>query len=105
MAVWFYNLSQEEWEHPERYRFDIWENERWKWDLDDKKVTGDPKSGDTVLFYFGGKGGEPGFYGWAVILQDRTKNLADYTFALVAPSDQLKMRPWGDTTRQENTPK
>ena len=38
---------------------------------------------------------ESGVYGWAVILLlEETKELRFY-FRPVAPSDQLKMRPWG----------
>jgi hypothetical protein len=30
MSYWFYQISQETWE-PERFRIEIWENERWSW--------------------------------------------------------------------------
>lgn len=95
MAMWFYQMSQEDWT-PEQYRLDIWEGERWR--LPVRKIAGTdrPRAGDRIVFFFAKTGcPEPGFYGWAVILKwEETSTL--FSFRPVAPSDQLKMRPWWD---------
>jgi len=98
MAMWLYQLSQEEWT-PSRYRLDIWEGERWRWRVG--KISGSerPSVGDRVLFFFAKAGcDEPGFYGWAVILrwEEYGENDVRMYFCPVAPSDQLKMCPWWD---------
>jgi hypothetical protein len=101
MAMWFYQLSQKEWT-PEAYRLVIWEGERWRWllrakDGKEKKIWSDarPKQGDTIVFFFAEEQcHEPGFYGWAVILLDWSEEESEIHFRPVAPSDQLKMRPW-----------
>jgi hypothetical protein len=55
-----------------------------------------PNPGDTLLFFYAPSGGnDPGFYGWAVILEWLEIHSHLY-FRAVAPSDYLKMRPWWD---------
>jgi hypothetical protein len=103
MATWLYQLTQKEWS-PERYRFDIWENERWKWHLrhddgENMRILGDerPEPGDVVIFFFAAQDcDEPGFYGWAVVLNAWNEEARELYFRPVAPSDQLKMHPWGN---------
>ena len=93
--MWFYQMSQAEWT-PEQYRLDIWEGERWRWPVGKIAGTDRPQAGDRIVFYFAKKGcPEPGFYGWAVILQWEATDTR-FSFRPVAPSDQLKMRPWWD---------
>jgi len=91
MAMWLYQLSQKVWSL-NNYRLDIWEGERWEWEVG--KVTGSvsvPRPGDTVA----------GFYGWAVILLWTTEEKQRFYFRPVPPSDQLKMRPWWDKKAEE----
>lgn len=101
MSVWLYQMSQQEWS-PERFRFDVWENERWKWmlrhdDGDNMRILGSerPQPGDTVIYFFAEKDcPEPGFYGWGVVLTEWSENARELYFRPAAPTDQLKMRPW-----------
>ncbi len=100
MTMWFYQLSQSFWP-PESYRLDIWENERWSWPVGNKISSGEsPKPGDTVAFFYAPTGcKEPGFYGWAVVLgweDGEGKEKDRIYFRPVAPSNRLKMHPWGD---------
>jgi hypothetical protein len=93
--MWLYQLSQAEWT-PERYRLDIWEGERWRWPVGKITGSGRPAAGDRVVFFFAQTAcPEPGFYGWAVVLQWEEEEKRFY-FRPVAPSDQLKMCPWWD---------
>jgi hypothetical protein len=95
MSTWLYQISPSEWS-PERYRFEIWEGERWRWLVGKiAKHKGDaPKAGDIVAFFYTPTGGtDPGFYGWAVVLDWYDPAM---TFRPAAPSDFLKMYPWGD---------
>jgi hypothetical protein len=95
--MWLYQLSQEKWS-PKNYRLDIWENERWKWPVG-RAVGSDekPEPGDIAVFFYAHTGGgQPGFYGWAVILQWLEDEERRLYFRPVAPSDQLKMHPWWD---------
>jgi hypothetical protein len=95
MAMWHYQMSQEEWT-PERYRLEVWEGERWRWPVGKIHGADRPASGDRVVFFFAKTGcPEPGFYGWAVVLECEEKPSRFY-FRPVAPSDQLKMYPWWD---------
>ena len=98
MAMWLYQLTQAEWS-VSNYRVDIWEGERWRWDV--KKVVGTdkkPVAGDMICFYYAkAECPAPGFYAWAVILQwVEDGDVRRVYFRPVAPSDQLKMRPWWD---------
>jgi len=96
--MWLYQLSQRDWSL-NNYRLDIWEGERWEWEIG--RMAGsetDPLPGDAVAFFYAPAGcPEPGFYGWAVILLwvgegDKRR----FYFRPVAPSDRLKMCPWWD---------
>jgi hypothetical protein len=96
--MWLYQLTQAEWP-VNSYRLDIWEGERWSWEV--KKVSGTqdvPVPGDTICFYYAKSGcPAPGFYAWAVVLQCvEERDIRRIYFRPVAPSDQLKMRPWWD---------
>jgi hypothetical protein len=100
MAMWLYQMDQQQWP-PNSYRVDIWENERWFWPVGRKAYTGSPKSGDRVVFFYAKSGGiEPGFYGWAVVLEWREDSRGIY-FRPVSPSDHLKMHPWWDASAKE----
>ena len=69
MSMWFYQLSESVWP-PTSYRIDIWENERWSWPVGNKISAGaTPQAGDTVVFFYSKGCSEPGFYGWAVVLE------------------------------------
>jgi hypothetical protein len=48
-----------------------------------------------VFFYAPSGGNDPGFYGWAVVLEWLEDGSYLY-FRAVAPSDHLKMHPWWD---------
>jgi hypothetical protein len=94
--MWLYQLTQGEWP-VNSYRLDIWEGERWRWEV--KKVVGTehrPAPGDTICFYYAKTDSPaPGFCGWAVVLQwVEEQEIRRVYFRPVAPSDQLKMRPW-----------
>src|SRR4051794_26438942 len=96
--MWLYQLTQAEWPI-NSYRLDIWEGERWRWGV--KRVVGTEKTpvpGDTICFYYARADcPAPGFCGWAVVLQWVEEGDARRVyFRPVAPSDQLKMRPWGN---------
>lgn len=96
MAMWLYQLSPKQWS-PERYRLEIWEGEKWNWSVGEKPPSPEqaPKAGDTIVFFYAPTGGkEPGFYGWAVVLEWYTASSSPLYFRPVAPSDYLKMRPW-----------
>jgi hypothetical protein len=95
MAMWLYQLTQAEWP-VNSYRLDIWEGERWRWPVGKIAGAERPAAGDRVVFYFAKAGcDEPGFYGWAIVLQWEEAESRFY-FRPVAPSDQLKMCPWWD---------
>lgn len=102
MAMWLYQLSENSWSL-NNYRLDIWEGERWEWEVG--RITGadtEPKPGDTVAFFYAKAGcKEPGFYGWAVILLWTTEEKQRFYFRPVPPSDQLKMRPWWNDQAKE----
>jgi hypothetical protein len=95
MTTWLYQMSEKYWS-PERYRFEIWEGEKWAWPVG-KKALGEnvPQAGDTVAFFFAHYGGsDPGFYGWAVVLDWYANSDTPLMFRPAAPSDHLKMHPW-----------
>ena len=94
MSTWLYQINQKMWS-PERYRIEIWEGEKWVWPAGSKTSAGtSPEPGDTVVFFYSPSSGkDPGFYGWAVILEWLQENNSLY-FRPVAPSDNLKMHPW-----------
>jgi hypothetical protein len=62
MAMWLYQLSEKEWSR-KNYRLDIWEGERWEWEVG--RVAGvdsSPEPGDTVAFFYAPSGSpEPAF--------------------------------------------
>jgi len=92
--------------NPERYRLEIWESERWVWPVGKAvRLENEIKPGDTVVFFCApSTGEEPGFYGWAIILE--WKEDSDYMyFRPVSPSDYLKMVPWWDGDAKELTDK
>ena len=96
MSMWFYQINQKYWS-PERYRVEIWEGQSWQWPIKSRYLKGNtPKAGDTVAFFYAPSGGpDPGFFGWAVILE-WLHQTNEMTFRPVAPSDHLKMHPWWD---------
>jgi hypothetical protein len=99
--MWLYQMNQQDWK-PNRYRLDVWEGERWSWPVR-KKVPrgGTPRAGDRVVFFYAKTGGdEPGFYGWALVL-DWCEDQRRMYFRPVAPSDHLKMDPWWDTDAED----
>src|SRR5687768_6437765 len=102
MAMWFYQLSTELW-GPERYRLEIWEGERWNWPVGGRSGGGDlPEPGDTVVFFYAPSGAlEPGFYGWAVVLEWYSVSSNPLYFRPTSPSDFLKMCPWWNEEAQE----
>jgi hypothetical protein len=95
MSMWLYQLSTDLW-GPERYRLEIWEGERWSWPVGVKATGGRvPTPGDTVVFFYAPSGGaEPGFYGWAIVLEWYPVSTSPLYFRPTAPSDFLKMVPW-----------
>lgn len=106
MSMWLYQINQKLWE-PQRYRVEIWERERWSWSVGRKVGATEepPRQGDTVVFFYARTGGpDLGFYGWAVITEwlpgDRDNQDQMY-FRPVAPSDHLKMHPWGTKEAEE----
>ena len=100
VTMWLYQMDQRQWP-PNSYRLDIWERERWTWPVGRKASTGSPKPGDRVVFFYAPSGGiEPGFYGWAVVLDWHEDERGMY-FRPVAPSDHLKMHPWWDTAAKD----
>jgi hypothetical protein len=100
MAMWFYQMNQQDWP-PNRYRLDIWEGERWHWPVGKKVATNRPEPGDRVVFFYAESGGpEPGFYGWALVLDWDEDERVIY-FRPVAPSDHLKMDPWWDASAKK----
>lgn len=97
MSYWFYQLNQQRWE-PERFRIEVWENERWSWTVGRAVFGGEePIAGDSVAFFYAPAGGnDPGFFGWAVVLEwhrDHDDNRTIY-FRPVSPTNHLKMHPW-----------
>jgi len=105
MSNWLYQINQEKWE-PERFRMEIWENERWQWTVNQAygATDGGPRPGDSVAFYYAKAGGaDPGFYGWAVILEYHRAHDGDKTlyFRPVAPTNHLKMHPWWDAEAED----
>ncbi len=103
MPMWLYQMNQKQWP-PESYRLDIWENERWTWQVPTVRRRGStrgPEPGDRVVFFYAPAGGpEPGFYGWATVLDWHDDERGMY-FRPVSPSDHLKMHPWWDHAARE----
>jgi len=103
MGYWFYQLNQQRWP-PERFRIEVWENERWSWTVGRAVLEGEePKPGDSVAFFYAkAKGSDPGFFGWAIILEwyrDHDGN-RHISFRPVAPTNYLKMYPWWNDEAQ-----
>ena len=97
MSAWLYQINQKSWT-PNRYRIEIWENERWSWPLGTVQHGGtEIKAGDIVIFFYAPYGGDdPGFYGWAVITEYLEGDNPEILFKPVSPSNYLKMTPWWD---------
>jgi hypothetical protein len=94
--MWLYQMDQAQWA-PNSYRIDIWENERWSWPIGRRASTDQPARGDRIVFFYAPSGGtEPGFYGWAIVLDLHNDDRGMY-FRPVSPSDHLKMHPWWDS--------
>jgi hypothetical protein len=95
--MWLYQINQGNWS-PERYRVEIWEGHDWMWPSGKKIGHAVPGAGDTVVFFYAPSGGsDPGFYGWAIVLEWLDlENSVELRFKPVAPSDYLKMNPWWD---------
>lgn len=102
MPTWLYQLSTDIWQ-PERYRLEIWEGERWNWPVGGKSGGGQkPQAGDTVVFFYApSRATDPGFYGWAVVLEWFDKSSSPLYFRPTSPSDRLKMDPWWNDEAKE----
>ena len=102
MATWLYQLSANVWS-PERFRLEIWEGERWHWPVGGKSSGGTwPQPGDSVVFFYAPTHGtDPGFYGWAAVLEWYEDSSSPLYFRPTAPSDRLKMDPWWDDEAKE----
>lgn len=101
MSTWLYQFSPQTWS-PERYRLEIWEAEKWAWSVGQRAGGKEPQAGDTVVFFCSPTGGkDPGFYGWAVVLEWFPTNDTPLYFRPVAPSDHLKMDPWWDDEAED----
>ena len=96
MSTWLYQLSAENWSY-ERYRLEIWEGERWAWEVGGRSGEGlVPNPGDIVVFFYSpSRGIDPGFYGWGVVNEWYEPAQLLY-FKPTSPSDYLKMHPWWD---------
>lgn len=93
MSTWLYQLNQRDWP-PEVFRYEVRENQRWRWRYG--KIIGDarPTAGDTLVFFYARTGGnDPGFYAWAVLDRWDEENELLY-FTPMPPTDYLKMNPW-----------
>lgn len=102
MATWLYQLSASTWS-PERFRLEIWEGERWNWPVAGRAGQGKvPGPGDVIVFFYAPSGGyDPGFYGWAVVLEWYPQSTQQLYFRPTAPTDYLKMNPWWDKEAQK----
>jgi len=101
MSTWLYQMNQKSWD-PRRYRLEIWEGQNWKWRVG-RIISPDqiPAAGDVIALFYAISGGEEyGFYGWAVIME-WLEDAQQVIFRPVAPSDHLKMDPWGNDDAQE----
>jgi hypothetical protein len=93
MSTWLYQLNQREW-LPGVFRYEVRENQRWRWGYG--KIIGDatPTAGDTLVFFYARTGGgDPGFYAWAIVDRCDEENELLY-FIPMPPTDYLKMNPW-----------
>ncbi len=98
MGMWLYQIRHDVWP-PSRFRIEIWEGERWRWPMNSVAGGEDPEPGDRVVFYYAKTGAtEPGFYGWAVVLEAYENELY---FRAVRPTDELKMHPWWDARAEK----
>lgn len=97
------SATLERWMEEFPRRLEIWEGERWYWEV--RQAVGareeGPVPGDVLVFFYTPTGGaDPGFYGWAVELEWLREERLIY-FRPVSPSDRLKMRPWWDEKAAE----
>ena len=95
MAFWLYQMTNDEWSQ-EQYRTEVWEGNNTTWQFGTISPAGSsPQLGDTMVLFYARSGGDPGIYGWAVILRYQDKEVY---FRPAPPSDYLKMNPlWNDT--------
>jgi hypothetical protein len=102
MTAWLYQISPKLWT-TQRYRLEVWEGEKWAWSVGKKSLNKiHIVVGDTVVFYYAKSGGEdPGFYGWAVVLEWYPNSDTPLIFMPTAPSDHLKMDPWWDDNAEK----
>jgi hypothetical protein len=98
LATWLYQMTVE-WYPQNDYRLEVWEGKHTTWNEQGKKRVPSephPEPGDSLLLFFAKDSCEkPGFHGWAVV--SKWTDGERMTLTPVAPSDQLKMHPWGDT--------
>ena len=93
MSCWLYQINQKQWD-PNRFRIEIWENERWSWSVGRAIQAQDLRPGDSVVFFYAPAGGtDPGFFGWAVVLHWYQDDRTLY-FRPASPTNHLKMHPW-----------
>jgi hypothetical protein len=93
MSTWLYQLSQDSQWPPERFRFEIREQQSWHWTHGVKRGAESPMLGDTIVFFCSRTGGTGfGIYGWAVV-DDYNPDWKTIYFTPVAPTDHLKMDP------------
>ena len=95
MSVWLYQINQKLWP-PNTFRYEIWQQQRWRWRYGQKRGDAIPQMGDVLVFFYAASGGsDPGIYGWAVVERCDEQNEILY-FMPTAPTDHLKMDPWWD---------
>jgi hypothetical protein len=93
MRFWLYQMAGYT---PNGYRLECWEGREWQWEAR-RVYGGQPDAGDGLAFYFAGRSGDSGFYGWGVAMKWAKASAGPggwLTFRLVPPSDSLKMAPW-----------
>ena len=95
MSMWLYQLSGKEWP-VERFRCEIWEGQRWRWPVRQLRGGKTLEVGDTVVFFYAPSvSEEPGFCGWAIVMEYLADENLMY-FMPTTPTDFLKMCPWWD---------
>jgi hypothetical protein len=98
--MWLYQLNGDEWP-PERFRYEIWEGQRWRWPIRQQRGGKTLAVGDTVVFFYAPSvSDEPGFFGWAIVMEYLADENLIY-FMPTAPTDFLKMCPWWDNKEAE----
>lgn len=102
MSTWLFQLSPKVWS-PEEYRQEVWQGQTCNWPLRRRpSAANSPALGDTLLLFYSATGGkDPGFYGWAVVLQWVPQSPTPLCFRPAPPSDYMKMHPWWDEEAAE----